>query len=89
MKEKNLIAEKLNDLNEFQYKLLEKEKEIANEEFLLKKAWQEIEDLKKEIENLKKGKQPKGSIIPDRPLKRTSIFSADDEKKDSENSSKK
>ena len=45
----------------------------------MKKAWEEIDELKKEIDNLKKGKDFKmTTVIPDRPISRKSIFKGDD-----------
>ena len=51
---------------------------MKSEEFLLKKQWEQIDEVQKGL------KQPQNfkSVIPDRPLKRTSIFKDEDDKKE-------
>jgi hypothetical protein len=53
MRDKNLLAEKLNHLNEMEHAILEKEKEIKAEQFYLKKQWEELEESKKHKETPK------------------------------------
>ena len=49
MRDKNLLAEKLNSLNEMEQIILDKEKEVKAEQFYLKKQWEELEEAKKNI----------------------------------------
>lgn len=47
MKDKNLIAEKLNYLNELEQSLIEKEKQLKEQDSYLKKQWEEFENERK------------------------------------------
>jgi len=47
MKDKNLLAEKLNSMNELEESLMEKEKELKAQQFYLKKQWEEFEEKSK------------------------------------------
>lgn len=40
MKDKNLLAEKLNQMNDLEQTLLDKEKELRAEKFYLQKQWE-------------------------------------------------
>jgi hypothetical protein len=44
MRDKNMLAEKLNHLNEMEQVVLEKEKELKAQEFYLRKQWEEFEE---------------------------------------------
>ena len=60
MKDKNAIAEKLNQMNDIELELLEKDRTIKEQEFYLKKQWEEFEEAKKKMNT------PQGSVIPNR-----------------------
>ena len=60
MKDKNSIAEKLNYMNEIEQTLLEKDRTIKEQQFYLKKQWEEFEEAKKKMNT------PQGSVIPNR-----------------------
>lgn len=60
MKDKNIIAEKLNYMNELEQELLEKERTIKEQQFYLQKQWEEFEEAKKKMET------PQSSVIPNR-----------------------
>lgn len=47
MKDKNLLAEKLNQMNDLEQSLLEKDKELKAEKFYLQKQWEQLEDAQK------------------------------------------
>jgi len=47
MKDKNLLAEKLNSMNELEESLMEKEKELKAQQFYLKKQLEEFEEKSK------------------------------------------
>jgi hypothetical protein len=68
MKDKNLLAEKLNQMNDLEQNLLDKEKEIRAEKFYLQKQWEEFEDAQKK----NKGTTP--TPTPPPPSKKSRIF---------------
>jgi hypothetical protein len=47
MKDKNVLAEKLNQMNDLEQNLLDKEKELRAEKFYLQKQWEEFDDAQK------------------------------------------
>jgi WD40 repeat protein len=51
MKDKNLLAEKLNQMNDLEQSLLDKEKEIRAEKFYLQKQWEEFDEAQKNVKN--------------------------------------
>lgn len=54
MKDKNMLAEKLNQMNELEQNILEKERDLQAEKFYLQKKWEEFEEA-----NSKNAHQPK------------------------------
>ena len=63
MKDKNYLAEKVNQMNELEYSLLEKEKELKAEQFYLSKQWEEFNE-----------KSKKTPTQPTPPKKESRIF---------------
>lgn len=72
MKDKNLLAEKLNQMNELELSLLEKEKELKAEQFYLAKQWEEFNE---------KTSKPQPQLPTPAPIKnKRSIFGRNMEK---------
>lgn len=67
MKDKNLLAEKLNQMNDLEQNLLDKEKQLRAEKFYLQKQWEEFEEAQKQAKNT-----PTPS--PKQPEKKSRIF---------------
>ncbi len=47
MRDKHDLAERLNNMNELEQRMMDKEKDLKAEEFYLKKQWEELEEQKK------------------------------------------
>ena len=57
-------------MNQLELTLLEKDKQIKEQEFYLKKQWEEFEEAKKNMNT------PQTSVIPTRDFKKSGSFSS-------------